>query len=499
MQVLGIVLLCVAIINLVATIIMVFWERNSPQSTLLWMFAFTLFPIIGFILYLFWGNGARFGRHKQYLKKAYDDQLYENEFKNQVRLIQKLEGSGISAQLAKFNLNQSKAVCTFSNNAKLYRDTKEMFNDLFADIEGAKESVNLEYFIIRNDRLGKQLINQLVKKVKEGVSVKLVYDDVGSFKTPKKLFKPLIKAGGEVACFFASNIRALNINMNYRNHRKIVVIDNKIGYTGGSNVGVEYVNEHKRITPWRDTNVRVVGDMATMLNLRFISDFSFAAKKDYIIFPKINKEELAKKRREAYVTIKKEFASTGNTQIPSSLMPMQLVVSGPDTPNDEIKTSYIKAISLAKKRVLLQTPYFIPDKSFIEALINAKLSGAEVELIIPKVPDKKYVYYATISYAKQLLKYGIKVYLYHGFIHSKTLVIDDEISSVGTFNLDMRSFTLHFENTLYIYSKEFCSQMASDFELDKKESTVLTEEYVKKRPRLERFLEKIWRLVTPLL
>ncbi len=497
----GWITLGIAVLNFIAIVAMVFWERKSPQSTLLWILSFIIFPVIGFFVYLFFGNGARFGRHKQYLQKLYDDDLYNKEFEKQFKVIStvKINDEKVS-QLIQYNLCQSKALCTFDNSATLYTDMNKLFQQIFADIEMAKETIHIEYFIFKNDALGKALLNKLIEKAVQGVSVKVLYDDLGALRTKKRFFKKLIKAGGQVERFFASKIRLVNINMNYRNHRKIIVIDNEIAYTGGSNIGVEYLGQHKRIKPWRDTQVRVVGDIAQLLNVRFISDFSFAAKKDYLIFPRTNAEKLAKKHKDIVKTIKKEFKRTGENiiKVSDSYKLMQLVVSGPDTPNNEIKSAYTKAIYLARKRILLQTPYFIPDSSFMEALISARTSGVDVELIIPKVPDKKYVYYVTMSYAKQLLKYGIKVYLYKGFIHSKTLVVDDEISSVGTFNLDMRSFKLHFEDTLFIYDKDFCEQMTSTFENDKKNSIILTEEYVKKRPKLERFLEKLLRLFTPL-
>ena len=498
----ALIALIIASLNFVAVVVMIFWERKTPQSTLLWVLTFIALPILGFFIYLFFGNGARFGRHKQYLQKALDDEDYKKEFDKQISLLSTLQANDSqSSQMIHYNLHQSKALCTIENSAQLYTDMNELFNQIFTDIENAKDTIHIEYFIFRNDALGKKLLNALTKKAKEGVRVKVLYDDLGALKTKKTFFKPLIKAGGQVERFFASKIRLVNINMNYRNHRKIIVIDNEIGYTGGSNIGVEYLGKHKRIKPWRDTQVIVTGDIAKILNIRFISDFSFAANKDYLIFPSTNEEERAKNKKDIAKTIQREFKKKDEQDdyvSPEAYKPMQLVVSGPDTPNDEIKSSYIKAIYLAKKHVLLQTPYFIPDSVFFDALINASLSGVKVELIIPKVPDKKYVYYATMSYAKQLLKAGIKVYLYKGFIHSKTLVVDDEISSVGTFNLDMRSFNLHFEDTLFIYDKTFTNEMIETFEKDKSNSIILTEEYVKKRPRVEKFLEKIMRLMTPL-
>jgi len=497
----GWIFLIIEILNFLAIIAMVFWERKTPQSTLLWILTFALLPILGFILYLFFGNGARFGRHKQYLHKAYEDELYNKEFEKQFKVLSsiKTDSENIS-QMIHFNLCQSKALCTVDNSIELYVDMKKMFEQIFVDIANAKETIHLEYFIFKNDSLGKKLLNALTIKASEGIKVKVLYDDLGALKTKKHFFKPLIKAGGQVERFFASKIRLINVNMNYRNHRKIIVIDNKIGYTGGANIGKEYIGEHKRIKPWRDTQIRVTGDIAQMLNIRFISDFSFAANKDYLIFPSNNEKKLKKNASNIANTIKREFKkkSMEGYVAPENYKPMQLVVSGPDTKNEEIKSAYTRAIYLAKKRILLQTPYFIPDSVFFDALINASRSGVEVKLIIPKLPDKKYIYYATMSYAKQLLKYGIKVYLYNGFIHSKTLVVDDEISSVGTFNIDMRSAILNFENTIFIYDKQFCDQMVKEFNNDKNNSIVLTEEYVKKRPKLERALEKFMRLLTPL-
>lgn len=468
--------LFIMLINLATIVYMIFWDKRSPQKTLLWLVTILTLPITGFIFYLYLGKGPSIGKKKKLLKKIQTDHKYREELIRQADFITKFDtiDNVATSELIHFNIEHNDSICTFLNDVKLYNDIKKHYEDMLYDLRNAKESINFQYFIIKPDNIGRVFRDTLIQKAREGVEVRVVYDDFGSIKIKKAFFKELRRAGGKVARFFPSFFRVISRNVNYRNHRKIVVIDRKIAYTGGSNIGEEYISMHSRITPWRDTHLRLVGRSVDMLNIRFMQDFNFAAGSDDKVAPQME-------------------ITTNN------ILPVQVVSSGPDEPKYGIEKAYIKAIYSARKRVFIQSPYLVPSCCLMNALKTAAQSGVEVRLMIPKVPDKIYAYYCTTSYAKELVESGIKVYMWNGFIHSKTLLIDDQISSVGTVNMDYRSFNLHFEVTTFIYDEVFGTRMREVFEEDLKNSTPFDSEYIKNRPWYQKFLERVLRLFSSLM
>lgn len=261
--------------------------------------------------------------------------------------------------------------------------------------------------------------------------------------------------------------------MNYRNHRKIVVVDGRVGYIGGANIGREYVGKKEKISPWRDSHLKVSGGVINSLNMRFWQDYTFSTGK------------------------KMEFQPTPAKSCGEYIM--QIICSGPDSRTPRIETTYIKAIYNAKKQILIETPYLIPDEAFKMAIHSAVRSGVKVKIIIPGVPDKKSVYYATMAYALEFEKLGAEMYCYNGFMHSKTMLVDDEISSVGTFNLDIRSFKLHYEVTALIYGEKFAGILQDAFEKDLENSVQIDEAYKLRIKWTDKFLMRIIILFSPLL
>ena len=327
-------------------------------------------------------------------------------------------------------------------------------------------------------RLGKRLVAALTKKAKQGVKVRVLYDDLGSRGLRPSFFKELKAAGGEVEVFFPSKLRLINLRLNYRNHRKLVIIDGKIGYVGGFNVGDEYLGLVPRFGYWRDTHLRIQGFAVYAIQTRFILDWNQASDKSDISY-----------EQEHFP----EPVLTGNST-------MQIVTSGPDSEWEQIKLGYIKLISMAKKTICIQTPYFIPDASVLDALKIACLSGVDVILMIPNKPDHPFVYWATLSHIGELLSFGGRVYIYdNGFIHAKTIVIDHEISSVGTANIDVRSFKLNFEVNAFIYDKEIAEKLDDAFREDVALSRELTLDDYHQRSKWIRFKESISRLLSPIL
>ena len=301
---------------------------------------------------------------------------------------------------------------------------------------------------------------------------------MGSRTLRKKDLKHFRQKGGHVESFFPSKLPLINLRMNNRNHRKIVIIDGKIGYVGGFNVGDEYLGKDKKFGYWRDTHLRLEGDSVNALELRFILDWNSQSNRDSIeyedrYFPDVD---------------------SGGT------IGVQIASSGPDEDWEQIKYGYLKMISSAKQSIYIQSPYFIPDQAFIDAIKIAALGGVEVNIMIPNKPDHPFVYWATLKNAASLLSAGVKIYHYdNGFLHSKTLIIDDEIASVGTANMDNRSFTLNFEVNAFIYDEAIAAQLKEAFIQDMKVSYRLTEDLYNKRSLWIKFKEGISQLLSPIL
>jgi cardiolipin synthase len=320
-------------------------------------------------------------------------------------------------------------------------------------------------------------MDALVKKANEGVTVRLLYDSIGCITTPRKFFRRLSRTEcGKVARFLTVNIFNLS-KINHRNHRKIAVIDEKIAYLGGMNIGDEYMGK-KKPSPWRDTHIRITGESVKSVYKYFCLDWDFSTGDNLT-------EELDRL-----------FAEK---ETETNLLPMQIVASGPDSPAEEIKCGMIKILHSARHYAYIQTPYFVPDKPFMNALVTAADSGVDVRLMLPGKPDKPYVYYTSMSYVEELLKAGVRVYLHPGVIHSKTMVADDKIATIGTTNIDIRSFQLHFELNAFMYSSKIASECREIFEKDARLSHELTGEEYEKRPRLVRIKEGFFRLFSPIM
>ncbi len=390
----------------------------------------------------------------------------------------RLEDASDYKELIIMHLNNNHAVLTQDNKVDIFVDGRKKFDALLDDIAHAKNHIHIQYYILRLDNLGKEIYQALVAKAKQGVQVRILYDDAGSRFLRKSQFKELIELGGEVEAFFPSIFPLINPRMNYRNHRKIVVIDGRIGYIGGFNVGDEYLGKKKKFGYWRDTHLRIEGSSVHPLQTRFILDWNQASE-DHDI----------------------EYADVYFPAIPiKGTVGLQIVSSGPDSEWEQIKNGYLKLIMMAKKYIYIQTPYFIPDASFMDTLRIACLSGIDVRIMIPNKPDHIFVYWATYSYVGELMKAGAKVYIYqNGFLHTKMIVIDDEASTVGTANIDIRSFKLNFEVNAFIYDRETSHQLALTFEEDIKLSSEFTLELYEQRSLWIKFKESISRLLSPIL
>ncbi|MCA1028790.1 cardiolipin synthase [Cytobacillus kochii] len=471
------------LLNMILAIVVIFLERKDAASTWAWLLVLFFIPLLGFAIYLLFGQN--FSKKKKMFqwedrKKIGIDEMLKMQ-------ISALHNRSLPAEneqvqnhydLIHMQLVNNDAVLTQDNDIQMYTDGKDKFDALFKDIEGATDHIHLQYYILRRDALSKRLITLLNKKAREGVKVRILYDDLGSRSLTKRFFKSLREAGGEVEAFFPSKFHFINLRLNYRNHRKLVIIDGKIGYVGGFNVGDEYLGLNKKFGYWRDTHLRIEGSAVYAIQTRFILDWNQASHRHDIHYLPEYYPPITTKGR----------------------IPMQIVASGPDNELEQIKLGYIKMIMSAKETILIQTPYFIPDASVVDALRIAVLSGVNVKIMIPNKPDHMFVYWATYSYIGELLKLGAKVLIYdNGFIHAKTIVIDDEIASVGTANIDVRSFRLNFEVNAFIYDRKIAEEVAASFYNDVRVSRNLTLDDYNNRSFYIKFKESISRLLSPIL
>lgn len=468
-------------INLLLLVGVLFFERRDIGNTWAWILVLVFIPIVGFFIYLFLGRNMK---QKNFYKLTEEERMeIDTEVDQQLSTVylESIQQSPLlrsHGELIHMNLISSDALLSTNNDIQIFDDGHQKFDSLIADIQAAEKEVNIQYYIIQSDTLGARLRDALTERAKAGVKVRLLYDEVGSKKTSPKFFDELRAAGGEVEVFFPSFFRLINFRVNNRNHRKLAIIDGRIAYIGGFNVGDEYLGLDKKFGYWRDTHLRIQGKAVHHIQGKFILDWHRAGD---------NKPG--------------EWEEYTFSEVPEyGKSPIQVVSSGPDSVTEHLKNMYIKLIVSAKKSIYIQTPYFIPDKSFMDACKIALLSGVDVRIMIPCKPDHPFVYWATWAYAGDLLDYGAKILLYdNGFLHAKTIVVDEEVAAVGTMNIDSRSFHLNFEVSAIVYDETVAKQLSELFLKDIEVSSELTPERYAERSAVIKFKEGISRLLSPVL
>src|SRR5690625_625515 len=479
MQIMSLLLGSIMVANFVLAFTVIFLERKNASSTWAWLMVLFFIPVLGFILYLIlgrrlsghiftWDTKSRLGVEKavqEQLSVLENDELpYKHGMLKQYK------------KLYYLHLKNSDAIYSQNNKVDIFMDGAEKFSALIRDLEQAKDHVHLLYYIVRHDHLGTNIANVLIKKAQEGVKVRFLYDDIGSRCLTKNYIRRLERANIQVGSFFPPKIPIINFKINYRNRRKLAIIDGEIGYIGGFNIGDEYLGKSEKFGYWRDTHLRVRGDAVKTMQTRFILDWNQASR-NHIEYD------------ERY------FVGGDNGDVG-----MQIVSSGPDQEWEQIKYGYIKMILAAKEYVYIQTPYFIPDDSLMDALRIAALSGVKIKRMIPNKPDHVFVYWATLSHVGELLNEGAEIYLYqNGFMHAKTIVVDGAISSVGTATSDVRSFRLNFEVNAFLYDVDIAQQLVAAFQQDIEKSTQMTKSLYERRSIGIKFKESISRLLSPIL
>jgi cardiolipin synthase A/B len=456
----------------------IFLENRHPTQTLTWLIVLGSFPLIGFFFYLLFGRNYR--KERMFRKKYFLDKqtFLKFEGENDPKSEEKLDQMG-AHQKRLFQLAQrlGNSPISFATSTKTLTNGAETFRYIQKEMKKATHHIHLEYYIVRDDTIGREIKNLLIEKAKEGVKVRFLYDAVGCWKLPKRYVKDLLDSGIEMVPFGPVRLPFLNNKFNFRNHRKIIVIDGTVGFVGGLNIGDEYLGRNKYFGFWRDTHLMLKGEAVRSLQLIFLQDWYYMTNSSLLT-------------SEYLSPVLAENNHGG----------VQLIAGGPDNEWSVIKNIFFSMIASARKSVWIASPYFIPDEDIFSAIKIASLSGIDVRILVPKRPDKRIVFHASRSYFPELLEAGVKVYEYdRGFMHSKIVIVDDEIASIGTSNMDMRSFHLNFEVNAFLYRTRSTQKLVNDFKKDLAISKPINFEKFKKRHIGLRMIESLSRLLSPLL
>ncbi len=473
------------VMNVFITIISIFLiilSNKESEASIAWIMIILIFPIVGIGLYILIGLDWR--KHKlvpklpeEYFKEHYESIIeFQKDYINQPEMNDDIMNDIIKNM--NLLLNSSKVPLTIDNKVKVYFSGKEHFTDLMKDLEDASDTIHMEYFIWRSDSLGEEIKNILVRKVKQGIKIRLIFDGLGSFgRISFKYRRELREAGIDFSYFLDLNRFIARLKINYSNHKKIVVIDGKTAYTGGMNIGSEYIDGGKKFPCWRDTHLKITGSGVSLLQSVFLADW-YNCKKETL-----KEQELFKY---------KEENGKGT--------PLQIAVSGPDSKWDTLEMLYFNMINNANHEILIQSPYFIPDQAILKAMESAALSGVQVLFMMTGVPDKKIPWWSAFTYFQPLLEAGVRIFHYtEGFLHSKMVIMDELVSTVGTCNMDIRSFRLNYEVNAVFYDEKITEELRQQFLDDMDNCRELTLEEIHKMSLFQQLRNSICRIFSPLL
>ncbi|OCX53231.1 cardiolipin synthase [Mucilaginibacter sp. PPCGB 2223] len=470
-------------IIIIITCLHVIYNTPSTTKTLAYILGVIFLPVIGIGTYFMFG--ANYRKNKLYSKKIVTDNRMLSDIRRQITLeSEKAWNSGEPEvqkhkKLARFLLNDSMSPLTGNNQVELLINGEQKFPEVIEAMKNARHHIHIEYYIFEDEVIGNQIKDVLIQKAREGVAVRFIYDDFGSRSIRKNLVPELLEAGVQAFPFYKVYFILLANRINYRNHRKIIVIDGTVGFVGGINVSDRYINNDiNDQVYWRDTHVKITGPGTYYLQYLFICDWNFCSdshlKPDRELFP--------------------EHPETNGDAI------VQIAASGPDSDQPTIMFSLLQVFGLAEDEILITTPYFIPGENILDALQMAAISGVKVKILVPGKSDSKFVDYAARSYYGDLLKVGVEIYMYKkGFIHAKTIVSDGQLSIIGTANMDHRSFELNFEVNSMIYDDKTAGQLRDAFYNDLKDAVKINSKKWENRPAYKQLPEKVARLMSPLL
>lgn len=454
-------------------------EYRRPANAMAWLFILFLFPIVGFVLYYFLAQ--EYQRRRRVRRRGGIDEQRRAEILSKSRVIstpEAMPGPEFASQERLFKLlrKAGAAPITACNRTRVLTNAEAAYEAMLRAIRGARGHIHFSSYILRDDETGRTFRGELIRKAREGVKVRLLYDGIGSIKIKRSFFVPLEEAGAHCASFFPLRPAFLKKRMNYRNHRKILVVDGTRGFVGGINIGDEYLGRHPRLGFWRDTHLELEGDAVYGLQEVFLKDWETATGEN----PK----------GPAYFP---EHGCAGSEAV-------QIVAGGPNRRDDAIHETLFAALAVAKERIWITTPYFIPDASVAMALKTAAMSGVDVRVIVPLVPDTYLVHAATLSYVDEMMSYGVRFWQYaRGFIHAKVVIVDKLMASVGTANMDLRSFFSNFETNALLFHDERIEELERDFLQDLKDSREIELSAFRKRPRAAKAKQALARMLSPLL
>lgn len=467
-------------ITIAATIVIVLLENRSPLKTISWILVLIFLPIFGFIVYLVFGQSFR--KRKMFNLKGLGDlkwlQVMSQDQKLRLEKSRFLQDERIHEKknIMTLLLNNSKALLSGYNRVEVLNDGKETFTSIFKALRKAKDHIHLEYYIIEDGELASELLNILVEKAKSGVEVRVIYDDVGSWKLSKKYVETLEEAGVKVQAFLPVRFPILTSRVNYRNHRKIIVIDGTTAFVGGLNFADRYLYGVPEIGVWRDTHLKINGEAASSLQIVFLIDWYFVRQEVLL-----NDKYLPNKK------VKEKCL-------------LQITASGADSDWASIMQAYFSAITSAKRNVYISSPYFMPNGSILMALKTSAMSGVDVRILIPFKSDSFMTYWGTLSYIGELLEAGVRIFFYKaGFNHSKIMMVDGIMATVGTANMDVRSFEQNFEVNALIYDEKITLKLRERFLEDLKHSEEIELNNWENRSKSQKIKESVARLFTPLL
>lgn len=469
-------------VNTVFSIFTVFREKRGIAATWGWLLVLTFIPVFGFLLCAFLGRKLT---HRQLAKiRTQPHAARTAALKKQEEMIpanrpEDPHNDAVAKMMIKLFQNTDDAFVTMNNHHVLFTDGTELFADMRAEMAQAKHTIFVEFYTFYADELGNQMLATLTARAKEGVAVRVLYDSWGSMGVRREFFEPLRAAGGIAEPFLGIHSNWIDFRLNFRNHRKIVAIDGWVGYIGGFNIGDQYVGRKAKFGNWRDTHMKVTGDAVLGLQAQFTRDWNATVQEHPI--------------DRSLEHFPERIPDTGDTL-------MQIVASGPESDLEQIKLGYLKLINAARNTLYIQTPYLIPDDSVLTALRSAVHAGVDVRIMIPHMPDHAFVYRATQYYAHLLANDGVKIYYYQdGFIHAKTVTVDDSLASIGSANFDVRSLKLNFECNAFIYDHTVATQLHEIFDRDLEKSTLVTAADFHAQPLWLRFKQTFSRLLSPIL
>jgi len=467
-------LLALYFLIVIGTMVAVLMDNRQPVKTIAWLLVLWFLPVLGIILYFFFGQNTRKERliSQRSLDQLTKRSMLEYTVQENLRLP---EGQ---RPLMRLFANQSLSLPFKDNRVDIYTDGYQFVSSLLAAIGSAQDHIHFETYIIEDDALGRLIADALIDKARAGVEVRLIYDNVGCWNVRNKFFERMRDGGIDVHSFMPVKFPAFTSKVNYRNHRKLCVVDGKVGFIGGMNIALRYV-KGMRHQGWRDTHLRVEGSGVYAIQRAFLIDWYFVDR--------------------TLITSRKYYPEI-NKDICNDCI-MQVVTSSPITPWPDIMQGYVRILLQAKKYVYMETPYFLPTEPILFALRTAALAGVDVRLMIPEHGDAKLVEWASRSYVFEVAEAGVSVYYYKGeFNHSKLLVSDDSICTCGSTNVDFRSFENNFESNAFFYDEDMALRMKSVYLEDEKQCIPLKElKNISHRPFRERLWESLIRLLSPLM